>query len=1428
MERILIILLTSTVILIASPAFAQNRVLSLDGDGDYVEMMDSELLNDIGPQVTLELWIRPTGFPQQWISLISKVDEDVAFTYNTRSYIMHLNSSGFIHLSSALSGQSGRELWTADGMILLNKWYHIAGVIDTINHVMSIFINGTEVESGEFVGDIYISKLPLTIGKSDEHKPMELNFQGQMDEVRIWNTARSQKEIRQTMHSKLSGNEQGLVAYWDLGSPSMRKEKEGTERKEEGGEKWDVMDSSGNGIHGKLAGDAKIVSAELPSPDDLDEIFMPSILTGAITDESGNPLSKASIRLERNGARIAQVETDVSGKYRISIVDHDGGLYDLSARKDDLGTWEMGFRLVGWEQTINLTLKDAVSISGTVRMLDDITPHVAVPVEALLNGEKVAGTLTDEKGKYQFVNLRPGSYELRCQVLNGYAYYGEDKPVKLQVQPDKHLRDVDFNIAAFKKGIFRTYGPMDGLPGHAVNDIYCDKDGVMLFATRKGLSRYDGQNFVNLTTEDGLVHNEIYAIYEDVDGAIWMGTKGGISRYDGKNFTNFTTEDGLVHDYVRAIHQDSQGNMWFGTGWIDARGGGISRYDGEEFTNFTMEDGLPFDTVCSIDETPDGVLWFGAIYLGIATYDGTKLSPPIHPGDRAERNGILDICMASDGMIWLGTWDGLCRYDGEEFKFFTMEDGLPHNFVYDIAEDKEGVLWLATGQWANSGGGLCRYDGKTFVNFTIEDGLGSNILHTVECAPDGTIWAGCDGGGVSHYDSSGILNLSTRDGLPNNWVNTVHIDKDGTIWFGLKGGKVSRYDGHRFHDYTVGSGTMTEMIWDIHRDPDGDLWLGTWEGGAFRYSGRDFVSVPELSNQRIMSIYSDYEGRLWFGTWMGGVSRYDDGKLTTFTKEDGLAGNIVQTIEQDTKGNLWFGTRNSGLSRYDGKEFKNFGIEDGLPANWVSDIYSGPDGKMWFGTTNEGAIYDGKATSSFSMYDGFPESDIGLIYNTSDGDMWFGSTGRGAFRYDGSAWISLDTRDGLSGNAIGDMEEDADGYIWFGTTEGMTRYKPVTTPPKVRIVSVNSAPVEPDKIYDFRKDYRIKISYSAIDFRTIPEKRQYRIRVKGIDQDWRKPTRDSEFEWEPEKAGEFTFEVQAIDRDLNYSEPAILSFNISPLPFYQTDTFLILVIIAGSLSLLAATFLGVQRWRLAHNEKVRIQNELQDARQMQMSLLPETAPVIEGISIKGKSLTANTVGGDFFDYLRLPDGRIGIVVADVSGKGLKAAMNATMTNGMLHEVVKVESSSGRILSELNAGLCPLMEKQMFTALSFAIIDENAGVIQWSNAAQPKPLIKGKDGAHEAEENGELPLGMMPDVTYPDHELRLGQGEMVIFYTDGIIEAENEKGEIYGTERLVKLVGALDPELDAEGVMDAIFEGVRDFIGDARQYDDMTIVAVKKV
>ena len=439
-----------------------------------------------------------------------------------------------------------------------------------------------------------------------------------------------------------------------------------------------------------------------------------AVISGTITDEKGKPIPNADVRLEQqDDSEIAQTTTDASGSYRLNI--HPvSGQYALSAISGDLGDWRLGIQLdEGEHRTQNLTLKEAISIEGTLLMLDDTTPHVAVPVQAICNEKVIATTLSDESGKYRFINLKPGQYQLRCQVLGGYVYYGsstnnngrengrmdewkdgreqpsnhptiqpsspqveieEEVREILQVEEDKTLKGINFRFAPFKKGTWRNYNTLDGLGYSVVRAIYRDADGVMWFGTEGGgISQYDGKTFVNLTMKDGLVHNTVLDIYRDPDGVMWFATHGGVSQYDGKTFINLTTKDGLVNNSVNAIYGTPDGTMWFATC------GGISKYDGKTFVNFT---------------------------LSLAT---------------------------------------------------SATDGLANNWVNAIYRDPAGVMWFATGHLQTfERGGVSQYDGETFINFTTKDGLVHNTVCDIDC------FVGCDAG-FDGFDTPLALNPASRD-----------------------------------------------------------------------------------------------------------------------------------------------------------------------------------------------------------------------------------------------------------------------------------------------------------------------------------------------------------------------------------------------------------------------------------------------------------------------------------------------------------------------------------------------------------------------------------------------------------------------------------------------------------------------------------------
>ncbi len=253
------------------------------------------------------------------------------------------------------------------------------------------------------------------------------------------------------------------------------------------------------------------------------------------------------------------------------------------------------------------------------------------------------------------------------------------------------------------------------------------------------------------------------------------------------------------------------------------------------------------------------------------------------------------------------------------------------------------------------------------------------------------------------------------------------------------------------------------------------------------------------------------------------------------------------------------------------------------------------------------------------------------------------------------------------------------------------------------------------------------------------------------------------------------------------------------------------------------------RRRLESREKKRAEEELKTAREMQMGLMPTVDPTIPGFQISGICRPANEVGGDFFDYVWLDDRktRLGIVIVDVSGKAMKAAITAVLTSGMLYREMGTKDTPKTILRKINKPMYLKTDRRVFTAMTFAVLDVKKKTLQLSNAGQTFPvLIRGGKSELVRLKGQRLPLGVQEETLYEDRTVRLKKGDTVLFYTDGITEAMNEKGEMYGFERFVEATTALDTDRTARQSVGLLMDSVTGFAGSAAQHDDMTIVSLR--
>lgn len=242
-------------------------------------------------------------------------------------------------------------------------------------------------------------------------------------------------------------------------------------------------------------------------------------------------------------------------------------------------------------------------------------------------------------------------------------------------------------------------------------------------------------------------------------------------------------------------------------------------------------------------------------------------------------------------------------------------------------------------------------------------------------------------------------------------------------------------------------------------------------------------------------------------------------------------------------------------------------------------------------------------------------------------------------------------------------------------------------------------------------------------------------------------------------------------------------------------------------------------------DRERLDHELGVAREIQMSLLPDGYPALDGIVFAGASHPALEVGGDYFDFLPVTDRRVGIVIGDVSGKGVPAALLMVMIRSILRARVSERVAPAELVTELNAHLLTRGDDKMFVTLFYAEVDSAARTLRYVNAGHNETLLLRADGTTEVLSAGGLLMGLFDHATYEERSADLREGDLVVFYTDGITETPDAKDRLYETERL-EAVARANAHLSPEGVRDAILEDVRAYAGEGPPHDDRTLIILK--
>ncbi len=455
-------------------------------------------------------------------------------------------------------------------------------------------------------------------------------------------------------------------------------------------------------------------------------------------------------------------------------------------------------------------------------------------------------------------------------------------------------------------------------------------------------------------------------------------------------------------------------------------------------SSWDTESGLPQNSVHAIVQTPNGYLWLGT-EEGLTRFDGVEFTTynrantPELPSDY-----IQALATGRDGMLWIGTDSGLAEFRPSSamgtnggFVAITVSNGLSANSATSLWEDADGVVWVGTTK------GLNRISGGRVQPGSVSGPLASASITTMAAGSDKTLWVGTTNG-LFHLDGGRFVSFTTRDGLPSNVITGLAAARDGSLWVGmLKGGLAQIREGHVV---LPGVHLPVKDIEALLVDRDGALWIAFDRHGIGRlYDGKLhlYSSAQGLPSDRCThAMFEDSEGNLWIGLLDAGLLQLRDGRFAVFGKPEGLSGNYVGNLLEAQDGSMWIGADSNGLNHVlpNGK-VEIWNHKNGLPNQAVYSLLQTRDGSLWVGYRN-GALARIR-NRQVSVYTDPAVVDVSLnsIFEDRDGHLWVGFWGKGLARFDHGHFehVGGDER-------ISQITQSSGGALWIATDgDGLQR-----------------------------------------------------------------------------------------------------------------------------------------------------------------------------------------------------------------------------------------------------------------------------------------------------------------------------------------------------------------------------------------------------
>ena len=652
----------------------------------------------------------------------------------------------------------------------------------------------------------------------------------------------------------------------------------------------------------------------------------------------------------------------------------------------------------------------------------------------------------------------------------------------------------------------RIFTAADGLGSSFINDLMRDSRGFLWFATRDGLSRFDGIRFVTYQVGKKDAAPGIEHFFETSKGIYWIVTTGGLYRYDPNSapIRTHTNNNGrpilnaeYINDWRGTLYEDKDGRIWFvGNDRLSV----VEEKDGRVLFH-KVELNLPGHPTVGITDfrqARDGSFW-------VVTTAGIMRRLPdgrdIFYGVENTRTDLFaSVLEDKSGLIWLtrssGTYvlkpetlldltelgrltvrklDALAQLTnvaqplmpetaGSVFKFTGLEGFIngPTQFLYKSAD---GHIWISTRN------GVIEFDGKSFHAYTSEKGFAGENARMVEDL-DGNLWLGGNRN-LARFNRKGLTTYDSADGFETSGILTIGKSRDGQLYAASSDFYVNQFDGKKFQSFRPALPMDARALWHsdtVRLDSRNEWWFLTTEK-LFRFASAN--RLASLRKQKPLAIYDerhglkagspyrsfeDKQGDIWISNRATpdaddsrfGLSKFNrvTGKFHAFSEAENYPSRkSASAFAEDTAGNLWIGFYEGGLVRYAGGRFTE--ITKGLPEGLITDLHLDKKGRLWLSTASGGIsrVDDLNAeVLSFVTYkteNGLASNNVRSIAEDNLGQIYAG-TARGIDRISPETGHikNYSTSDGLAGDFVSAAFCDSDGILWFGTPNGLARLVP--------------------------------------------------------------------------------------------------------------------------------------------------------------------------------------------------------------------------------------------------------------------------------------------------------------------------------------------------------------------------------------------------